>query len=275
MKPAGAEPLGDTNARAAIAYLARAPYENVFLNWLIERDPWIDTRAATYVYASGGTVCGVAYFGRQIVIAAEGDDAVAAFAAIAPSYPQERMIVGRRETVARYWKIVRGCHVPARIVRDEQPLLMVDRETLRGASGGVLVRRATPAEWEAVARNSARMIQAELEYDPRAYGSAFDANVRRMIEAGLWWVGEYAGDLCFFCNAGPHSDRTLQLQGIWVPPALRGHGLASAALFGVCERLLENVPTISLYVNGFNVRALALYERTGFTRVGAFTTLLF
>jgi predicted GNAT family acetyltransferase len=44
-----------------------------------------------------------------------------------------------------------------------------------------------------------------------------------------------------------------------------GRGCASFALDG----------TLSLYVNGFNRTAMALYERVGFTRVGTLATYLF
>jgi predicted GNAT family acetyltransferase len=35
------------------------------------------------------------------------------------------------------------------------------------------------------------------------------------------------------------------------------------------------VPSLSLYVNGFNEPALRLYDRIGFSAVGEFATLLF
>ena len=34
-------------------------------------------------------------------------------------------------------------------------------------------------------------------------------------------------------------------------------------------------PTVSLYVNGYNVPARRAYERVGFERVGTFATVLF
>ena len=119
------------------------------------------------------------------------------------------------------------------------------------------------------------MIEHELDYDPRSFAAEFNSNVRMMIDRGLWWVGERDGQLCFYCNAGPRSSQTLQLQGIWTPPALRGKGLAAASLYGVCDELLGGSPSLSLYVNGFNEPALRLYDRLGFRRVGEFTTLLF
>ena len=218
---------------------------------------------------------GVAFFGRQVVIAAEEDTVIDAFADVAPAYRFERMVVGPREIVERFWNRVKHWHAPPRAVRESQPLLAVDRSSLRGTRRDVIVRRARPSEWESVAHNSAKMIEHELDYDPRSVAAEFNSNVRMMIDRGLWWVGEHDGDLCFYCNAGPRSTQTLQLQGIWTPPKLRRKGLASAALFGVCDELLHDVGSLSLYVNGFNEPALGLYDRLGFRRVGEFQTLLF
>jgi len=69
--------------------------------------------------------------------------------------------------------------------------------------------------------------------------------------------------------------RRAQLQGICTPPSMRGKHLATASLAGICDRLLGDFPTLSLYVNDFNTRAIALYERVGFTTVSEFQTILF
>lgn len=185
------------------------------------------------------------------------------------------MIVGPRRTVEAYWARVKDRHAVPRLVRKSQPLLVVDRKTLRGEARGVTVRRAMPREWEFVARNSAAMIRDELGYDPRDSSPEFDSNTRTSVERGAWWIGENAGTICFFCSEGPYSARTLQLQGIWTPPELRGRGLATASLYGICAALLDEHPTLSLYVNDFNAPALRLYDRLGFTQAGEFSTLLF
>lgn len=262
--------------RAALAYLAQAPYDNVFLSWLIESDRSMATRSSLYVYLDGRqTIRGVAFFGRQVVLASDSDEVTDAFAEMAPAYRFERMIVAPRHIVQRYWKRVQQWHTRPRRVRDSQPVLAVDRRSLVHHAGEVVVRRAYPTEWQTVAENSAKMIEHELEYDPRGVSAEFNANVRMMLDRGLWWVGEYNGALCFFCNAGPRSDYTLQLQGIWTPEHLRGRGLAAMALSGICDELLNEVPSLSLYVNGFNERALRLYRRLGFKQTGEFATYLF
>jgi len=243
---------------------------------MIASDRSTGTRSSLYVYLrKDGSVCGVAFFGRQVVLAADDDEAIRAFSEIAPGYRFERMIVGPRAVVERYWERVSKWHPPPRRVRESQPVLVLDRVSLPVTPGGVRVRTAHPDEWQLVAHNSAKMIEHELEYDPRGISAEFNANVRMMIDRGLWWVGEYAGELCFFCNAGPRSESTLQLQGIWTPEHLRGRGLATQALAGICARLLLEVPSLSLYVNGFNEPALRLYERVGFRRTSELATLLF
>ncbi len=247
----------------------------MFLSWAIASEKFGSYRSSLYVYADGSHIRGVAFFGRHVVLAADDGTPIEAFADLAPAKNSVRMIVGPRRTVEEYWARVKGRHAVPRLVRTSQPLLAVDRNTLRGDAGGVTVRRARPAEWESVARNSAAMIREELGYDPRATSDEFDANVRGSVERGAWWIGENEDGLCFFCSAGPNSPRTMQLQGIWTPPELRRRGLALASLYGICDALLNDYPTLSLYVNDFNAPALRLYDRLGFAQAGEFSTLLF
>jgi len=270
------ERLSNANERDALAYLARAPYVNVFLTYLILFDLAPSTRNALYVALDDdGHIRGVAYFARQIALAADDPATIEAFARVGANHHGERMIVGPRAEIAAYWDLVRHKHERPHAIRDRQFVMMLDRSMLQTYDRSVVVRRARIEEWPAVADNSASMIAIELEYDPMRSSPEFTSNVRAMIDRGLWWVGESLGRLCFFCNVGPWSPQTAQLQGIWTPPELRGKGLATASLGAICDRLLELTPTLSLYVNDFNEKAVALYERVGFKTVSEFQTLLF
>lgn len=257
----------------ALAFLARAPYDNAFLLWIIEGQRSTSVREAVYVFLDETSrIAGVAYFGRQVVLAAEDPSVAVCFAT--RGYRNERMIVAPRTLAEAYWKAVRTWHLPPRIIRMSQPLFALSRaNSSKHPIEGVRVRPAEARDWETIAHNSAKMIEHELGYDPLS--SEFYANIRSMIAREQWWMGEYAGDLCFMCNRGPQTGATLQLQGIWTPPHMRGRGMATAALGEICGILLEQTPTLSLYVNGFNTPAIALYERLGFMRVGEFQTLLF
>ncbi len=265
----------DGRESEALAYLAQAPYDNVFISYLLLFDGGTRARRnVTIALDDAGRIRGVAYFGRQVVLACD-PEAVEAIALASRDFRGERMIVGPQETIAAYWELVREWHAQPRLVRERQPVMAIDRAHLQPYAGDTLVRRARLDEWTSVADNSAAMIAQELGYDPRRSSPDFAANVRAMIERGLWWVGESLGRLCFFCNIGPWTAQTTQLQGIWTPPEMRRKGLATASLAAMCDRLLEGSPTLSLYVNDFNLPAIALYERIGFERVGTFTTLLF
>jgi uncharacterized protein len=261
-----------TQTKAA-QYLSRSPYLNVFISHALLNDSAPACKNVA-VAVRDGNVVGVGYYGRQLVIAAE-PAAIPAFGEHARDHRGERMIVGERETVRAFWEVVRGWHVAPRLVRDRQLVMMVDRARLQPYERRVAVRQAQMEDWSAVADGSAQMVRQELAYDPRRGIPEFGAGIRAMIERKLWWVGSSDGRLCFFCNLGPWCRRTIQLQGIWTPPELRGQGLAAASLGAICDRLLEISPTLSLYVNDFNEPAIALYRRVGFEHVGDFQTLLF
>jgi RimJ/RimL family protein N-acetyltransferase len=270
------EPFTSAREQDALAYLAHAPYANVFLTYLIlfDRSPAAQ-HALHLALDDRDTIRGIAYFARQIAIAAQDPAAIEAFARIGLAHHGEKMIVGPRTETAAYWSLVRHKHERPRVIRDRQFVMMIDRSLMLPYDRNVVARRARIDEWPAVADNSASMIAAELEYDPMRSSPEFTSNVRAMIDRGLWWVGESLGRLCFFCNVGPWSPMTAQLQGIWTPPEMRGKGLATASLGAICGRLLELTPTLSLYVNDFNEKAIALYERVGFKTVSEFQTILF
>ncbi|HEX8806450.1 MAG TPA: GNAT family N-acetyltransferase [Candidatus Aquilonibacter sp.] len=268
--------MSNVRERETLAFLAREPYANVFLSYLVMFDIAAATRNALHVALDDkNQVRGVAYFSRQVALAADSPAAIEAFAKIGATHRGEKMIVGPRSAIAAYWQLIKDKHEPPRLVRDRQFVMMLDRSMLLPYDRNVVARRARIEEWPVVADNSAQMIAAELEYDPMRSSPEFTSNVRAMIDRGLWWVGESFGRLCFFCNVGPWSPQTAQLQGIWVPPELRGKGLATAALGAICDRVLEVTPTLSLYVNDFNDRAIALYYRIGFKTVSEFQTILF
>jgi hypothetical protein len=258
-------------------FLQRKPYENVYLDWLIEYDRSPATRQRLfYAHDKDGAVTGVAHFGRQVVIAAQTPEAVHGFANAAYAYRHERMIVGEHDVTRAFWDAVKSWHAPPRLVRERQPLYVLSAGDWKLLPhGAVETRLARVEETDLVTQNSAAMIEHELGYDPRRATAGFRWNVQRMIERGMWWVGLRDGVPAFFCHLGPYNGRTVQLQGVWTTPEARGSGVATRAINQICGVLFNDFPTVSLYVNDFNHAAVALYRTLRFHEEGALTTYLF
>jgi RimJ/RimL family protein N-acetyltransferase len=273
------ERLAAGNAREALDFLARRPFENVFLQWLIENGRGGGMRADNPIVLwrspRSGAISGAAYFGPQLVLAGEDPSVVDAFAIEARRYGRERAVVGPKPLVERFWRRVAWWHRAPSAARATQPLYVLDRPSLRGSRADAAARRARRDEARLLAQHSALMMRGELGYDPRASRPGFEAGVARLVEQGWWWVLIEDELLRFACNIGPWTQQTAQVQGVWTPPESRGKGYARRGMASVCDQLLDEFPTLSLYVNDFNHRAIALYERVGFRQVGVMASLLF
>jgi RimJ/RimL family protein N-acetyltransferase len=255
--------------------VAARPFENAFLHWVLDggHGPYAPDELVLD-RKRDGSVRGVIYYGAQVVIAADDAAAIDAFAIETRKYPGLRSFVGPKRAVDGLWNRVKAWHRAPVLVRERQPLYALWPQAL-APFAEVDVRPARSEETELVAEHSARMIVGELGYDPRVQRATFVAGVRRAIEQRSWWVWIVDGELRFQCNVGAKTPMTAQVQGVWTPPALRGRGYATVALANVSRRLLEESPTLSLYVNDFNAAAIALYDRIGYTRVGELATYLF
>ena len=70
--------------------------------------------------------------------------------------------------------------------------------------------------------------------------------------------------------------RAVQLQQVWVDPALRGQRLrASAASPTSAALLLEQTPPVCLFVRPENAPAIALYDAIGMRRTITYRSLIF
>ena len=107
-------------------------------------------------------------------------------------------------------------------------------------------------------------------------GASYRARVAELIRSGRAFARIEDGRVVFKAEVGSATRAACQVQGVWVPPDLRGRGLSETGMSAVVREALRSVaPTVSLYVNDYNTRARAAYRRVGFTELGSFMSVLF
>ncbi len=132
-------------------------------------------------------------------------------------------------------------------------------------------RPARMSEWREVARASGRMEYEDLGRDPYLLTPTLHERVvRERLRNGRTFVIERGGALLFQINVGTAIPEGAQVGGTWVPPALRGQGLATEGMRAICAHLLGQHPRVTLHVNEANKPAVRVYERVGFVRDAPF-----
>ena len=106
-------------------------------------------------------------------------------------------------------------------------------------------------------------------------GSAWRARMTQLVDRGWSWAWIERGEVVFKAELSAWTPEVVQVQGVFTAPNRRGRGVATAGMVSLCSLLLETVPLVTLYVNGYNEVALRLYRRVGFEQQGEFATVMY
>jgi predicted GNAT family acetyltransferase len=174
------------------------------------------------------------------------------------------------------WETLEPTWGPARDVRPRQPLMAVDRSP--AVEPDPRVRPVLLDELDILLPACVSMFVEEVGVSPLSAdgGALYRARVAELIRAGRAVARIEDGRVVFKAEVGAVTDAACQVQGVWVPPELRGRGLSVPGMAAVVELALRDVaPDVSLYVNDYNEAARAAYRRVGFTDRGTFMSVLF
>lgn len=138
-------------------------------------------------------------------------------------------------------------------------------------------RLATSADLGELLPAAAAMFTEEVGFDPIArYGDGYAARLRTLIAGQRSAiVTDVNGRVIFKADAGIVNLDAAQVQGVWLHPDYRGYGLAKPFFAAAAQILQRHYPHLSLYVNDYNARALAMYRGTGWEQIGQFSTIIF
>jgi uncharacterized protein len=183
-------------------------------------------------------------------------------------------LVGRAELVLPMWRRLEHAWGPARDVRDRQPLMALS--TAPQCPIDSAVRPVRMEELDAYLVAAVDMFIGEVGIDPRIGdgGRGYRRRVAGLIAAGRAWARFEHGQVVFKAEVGSQSPAVGQIQGVWVHPDRRGHGLGTTGTATLAAAVVRSGRTASLYVNDFNSVARATYDRIGFAEVGTFATVL-
>jgi predicted GNAT family acetyltransferase len=233
--------------------------------------------AQMWGYLESGRMTSLCYSGANLVPVQATPGAVAAFAERARLQGRRcSSIVGPAQIVQELWALLAPYWGRPREIRAAQPVMAISVGPQ--VAPDPLVRKVRPDELETLLPASVAMFTEEVGVSPVGPdgGAAYRARVAELIRAGRSFARIENGQVVFKAEIGAVTPQACQIQGVWVPPELRGRGHASLGMAAVVAEALRSVaPVVSLYVNDFNAPARAAYRRVGFAEVGTFMSVLF
>lgn len=262
------------------------------LRHLLDRDPvvhcFVDSRLADPLdpWALGGLVWGwfesgqlhsAVYAGANLIPIETTPASRSVFADNARRLGRRcSSLVGPADEVLDLWRLLEPAWGPARDVRGHQHLMATSQPATHPPHPGL--RTLTIDELDILMPAAIAMFTEEVGMSPLSQGGgpAYRARLAELVRARRA-LGIIEGDrLIFKAEVGSATDRVCQVQGVWVPPDLRGRGLGASGMAGVVDHARREIaPVVSLYVNDFNHAAVGTYLKVGLSIVGAFATVLF
>jgi uncharacterized protein len=248
-----------------IGFCAEDPVERVFLEDVARRGLGRFSALA----GDDGRLTALCHVGANIVPSGHGCGAFAESAA----HGGARMLIGEERAVGELWEEARGELPQPRDDRPGQPVYVLSEPP---EPGGTQLRQASLLDLDLLVPACAAAHREEIGIDPlRRDPDGFRWRTRQQIEDGRSWLWVEDGVIRFKAEASAWTPSAVQLQQVWVDPEARRQGYGRRGLADLCRLLLEQVPTVCLFVRPENLPALRLYDSIGMTRALTYRSLIF
>jgi uncharacterized protein len=277
-KPGRVRVLNRNDLPAAIRILSINPVENVMVAARVRAAGLEQSSLGCPIWGfeRDGVLRALCHVGSNMVPVNADAEAVAAWVEFAGPKRPCASIIGPSTVALGLWRQLADRWGPVwsdtRNLRPHQPLLAISKDPLVAPNRSV--RRVTLEHWDAYYEAAVRMYTEEVGVSPiQGNPAGYRFYVRQLITSGRAF-GLFDGNRVLFkADLGSVSGSVCQVQGVWLEPELRGRGLAAGAMAAVVQLARRVVPTVSLYVNDYNLPARATYARVGFSKVGEFATI--
>ncbi len=247
-----------------LSFCAEAPVERVFLEDVARRG--LGRFAAL---AEGRRLRALCHVGANIAPAGEGCGAFAQHAVRG----RARMIIGADDAVDELWDAIEEWMPEPRDDRPGQPVYAIAEPP---EPGDTQLRAATPDDFELLLPACAAAHEEEIGIDPLEDDEeGFHWRTRAQIDEGRSWIWREDGVILFKAEASAWTPSAVQVQQVWVDPSVRGRGYAQRGMRDLCRLLLEQVPSVCLFVRPENAPALHVYEAIGMQRLLTYRSIIF
>jgi ribosomal protein S18 acetylase RimI-like enzyme len=247
-----------------LQFCARDPVERVFLEDVARRG-----FARFRAVEEGDLLTALCYFGANVVPSGEGCEVFAEDTA----QRSTRMIIGDEQAVTELWSAAEALLPESREDRPGQPVYVLDKPPDGDDTG---LREARADDLELVLPACAATHREDLGVDPLERDPAgFRRRTLAQIHERRSWLWAENETILFKAEASAWTPSAVQLQQVWVDPAVRNQGYAQRGLRHLCRILLERTPTVCLFVRPENGPAIRVYEAVGMRRRGSYRSVLF
>jgi uncharacterized protein len=247
-----------------LAFCAEDPVERVLLEDVARRG--LGRFAAR---REDGRLTALCHVGANLVPAGEGCAAFREHALAGNS----RMMIGPERAVGELWGAIRGRLPQPRDDRPGQPVYSIDKPPEPGDTG---LRAATSDDFAKLLPACAAAHEEEIGSDPLELDpNGFRRRTRAQIDERRSWVWLDEGTILFKAEASAWTPAAVQIQQVWVDPAVRGRGYAQRGMRDLCRLLLEHVPNVCLFVRPENAPAIRVYEAIGMRHVLSYRSVIF
>ena len=271
--------LSDSDRDEALLICDRDAVTNVFVSARLRAAGLDPGRlgAQLWGYTDRGRLTSLCYSGANLVPVAATSSATTAFAGRARLQGRRcSSIVGPAPAVQEMWDLLSPYWAgPATSGPCSRCWLSPAHPQV---APDPLVRAVRPGELDILLPACVDMFTEEVGVSPVGVdgGAAYRARVMELIRVGRSFARIEGGRVIFKAEIGSVTPQVCQVQGVWVPPDLRGRGIAAHGMAAVVAIALESIaPVVTLYVNDYNAPARAAYRRAGFIEAGTFMSILF
>lgn len=242
----------------------------------LENNSW-SVQNEFFVFENNKIIESALYNGANIVPLSTNTNSLVSFAQHLINSPRRASsIVGEKVQVLELWDLLKTFWNKPREIRSNQPLLVIDDQPLLAPDP--LVKPVVIRDLEILLPACVSMFTEEVGISPVVGSSEqmYRARVADVIQQRKMFARIDQGQVTFKAEIGVSINKVCQIQGVWVPPQLRGRNYGKAGMAAVVDLTRKHfAPKVSLYVNDYNERARAVYKSVGFQEHSTFATILF